>query len=168
MHVFHIDATLPVPAARPAPPLRLSLGPGVLEATQAVLRTESAGSREALTIWAGRPYDETTILVSHVITPIVEADHDWLTISLPERTAVAEFLRREQLLAVADIHTHPEAAFLSKIDRRRPFSARNGFYALVVPNFATDTPGTRWRCYVALDGDWREVQLHDAVDDWPR
>ncbi len=167
MDVFRIAATLPVPAARPAPPLQLSLGPGVLETTQDVLRTESNGSREALTIWAGRPRDATTVLVSHVITPVVEADHDWLTISLPERTAIATYLRGEQLLAVADIHTHPEAAFLSKIDRRRPFSSRNGFYALVIPNFATDPPAAGWRCYVAIDGDWREVPLLDAVNGWP-
>lgn len=167
MDVFRIDATLPVPAARPAPPLRLSLGPGVLEATQEVLRTESDGSREALTLWAGRPRDASTVLVSHVITPVVEADHDWLTISLLERTAIAAYLRREQLLAVADIHTHPEAAFLSDIDRQRPFSSRDGFYAFVIPNFATDAPGDGWRCYVAFDGDWREVPKKDAVNDWP-
>jgi proteasome lid subunit RPN8/RPN11 len=167
MEVFRIVGPVPSAAPRPAPPLHLSLGSRVLEVTQDVLRTQSDGTREALTLWAGRPNGNSTLVVSHVITPVVVADHDWLTISLPECTAIAAFLRNEQLLAVADIHTHPKAAFLSEIDRRRPFSDRNGFYALVVPNFAAGSPGQGWRCYIVGDGNWAEVPLQDAVDGWP-
>jgi hypothetical protein len=76
-------------------------------------------------------------------------------------------LRREKLLAFADLHTHPRKAFLSAADQARPFSSRPGFYSVVIPNFASGTPGCGWRAYQAVDGTWKEISCRDQFAPWP-
>lgn len=44
--------------------------------------------------------------------------------------------RARGLTVVADIHTHPGAAFQSESDRRNPMIARTGHLAIIVPEFA--------------------------------
>ena len=44
--------------------------------------------------------------------------------------------REKQLTVVADIHTHPGAAFQSEVDRRNPMVACPGHIAIIVPDFA--------------------------------
>jgi proteasome lid subunit RPN8/RPN11 len=138
----------------------------VLEETQARLRVESNGAREALTLWAGRTMNSSSVYVSHVITPHVLSDHSSLTVPFDERAHIATYLRQEQLLAVADLHTHPRAAFLSDADQRRPLSRRDGFFAVVVPDFASGGAGVGWRFYVSKSGVWSEVSATDTVDGW--
>lgn len=165
VRVFTDD--LPAPRERPNPPVRLRLSDGLLEETQVALRNGSAGRRESTVLWAGRPLDCSTGLVSHLLLPAFSSRRDFLTISKEERVAVATFLRAEGLLAFADLHTHPREAFLSEPDRARPFSRRDGFYAIVIPDFATRAPGLDWRFYEAGGGDWREAQADERVDGWP-
>lgn len=44
--------------------------------------------------------------------------------------------RRKKLTVVADVHTHPSAAFQSPSDKANPMVARPGHVAIIVPNFA--------------------------------
>lgn len=44
--------------------------------------------------------------------------------------------RERKLTVVADIHTHPGAAFQSEADRKNPMVARPGHIAIIVPDFA--------------------------------
>jgi proteasome lid subunit RPN8/RPN11 len=44
--------------------------------------------------------------------------------------------RKKQLTVVADVHTHPGAAFQSMSDKTNPMVARAGHVAIIVPNFA--------------------------------
>ena len=44
--------------------------------------------------------------------------------------------RERKLTVVADIHTHPAAAFQSESDRTNPMVARAGHIAIIVPDFA--------------------------------
>ena len=44
--------------------------------------------------------------------------------------------RERRLSVVADVHTHPGAAFQSWSDRDNPMVARQGHIAIIVPNFA--------------------------------
>jgi proteasome lid subunit RPN8/RPN11 len=44
--------------------------------------------------------------------------------------------RAKQLTVVADIHTHPGAAFQSDADRMNPMVAQPGHIAVIVPDFA--------------------------------
>ena len=47
-----------------------------------------------------------------------------------------QLCRAKRLTVVADIHTHPGAAFQSASDRTNPMVARDGHVAIIVPNFA--------------------------------
>jgi hypothetical protein len=153
---------MPEPALRPTPPVTLILSSGVLEYTQHQLQSLSAGTREALVVWAGRTHDQAA-LVTHVITPDACASYDHLTLPSLTRAELASYLSRERLLAFADLHTHPTRAFLSQADRARPLSIRRGFYAIVVPDFAAGPAGREWRCYESTGSDWEEVNFNDRL-----
>jgi hypothetical protein len=44
--------------------------------------------------------------------------------------------REQNLMVVADVHTHPQAAFQSQSDKTNPMVATSGHLAIIVPNFA--------------------------------
>jgi proteasome lid subunit RPN8/RPN11 len=155
---------LPEKAKRPAPPVILDLAPGLIDATQEALREESAGRREAICLWAGRARHNGSALISHLIVPVFDSTAYFLTIPSEERQLVSAFLRDEGLLLFADIHTHPQAAFLSDVDRERPFSVRDGFYAGVIPEFAQGKPGDGWRLYEVTAGLWHEVDMRSRIN----
>jgi len=118
-------------------------------------------------LWAGRPADSKSAIVSHLILPAFVSSHDFLTIPKEERVAIAEYLRSERLLAFGDLHTHPGRAFLSDADRNRPFSQRDGFLAVVIPDFAAGAPGVGWRFYEVRSGIWDEIAPQESIDGWP-
>lgn len=164
IQVHQLIDDLPAPGPRPAcPPLMLA--DGVVAVTQGELRGLSDGQREAFAVWAGRPLGDSAV-ISHVIMFDCPADRYWLTVPSAARAELAVMLRRERLLAFADLHTHPEEAFLSDADRARPFSCRAGFYSVVIPDFATGTPGRGWRAYQSADGSWTEVTCRDRFVPW--
>lgn len=160
-------AHLPQPAPRPAPPVTLHLSDGVLRYTQDLLRARSDARREALAVWAGRA-SPPGALITHVFAPDTDSSYNRLTVPSVARVELAAYLRREQLLAFADLHTHPGKAFLSPADRVRPFSARPGFYAIVIPDFALGEPGTGWRTYASTGTDWKETDCGHCISPWPR
>jgi len=157
---------MPGPAPRPAPPVTLTLSSELLDFTQRQLRSLSAGTREALVVWAGRAH-RGGALITHVITPEVCAHYDHLTVPSGARAELATYLRREKLLLFADLHTHPTVAFLSPADRARPLSIRPGFYAIVVPEFAVGPAGSGWRCYESTGTNWEEVNCDDRLRPGP-
>jgi proteasome lid subunit RPN8/RPN11 len=58
-----------------------------------------------------------------------------------------EICRAEKLTVVADIHTHPGAAFQSDSDRTNPMIARVGHIAIIIPNYAF---GWIWRHQIGM------------------
>lgn len=157
---------LPAPAPRPPAPVVMRPAPGVVEGTQRALCAGSQGRREALVLWAGRPMSASTVLISHVLLPLFESGPRHLVVPQAERLVVAQYLRRERLLAFADLHTHPFEAFLSVADEAAPYSSRDGFLAIVIPSFGTEPPGRGWRFYQVTAGLWNEVPSHEVVDGW--
>jgi hypothetical protein len=156
MHSRCFASGLPAPGPRPKPPLTLLLPPGLLEQTQLELRAASAGRREAIVLWAGRPTTDGKALISHLVMPRFVSDIDHLTLPPVVRHELAAWLRTERLLVFADLHDHPAHAFLSEADIAAPFSTKNGFYAVVIPDFAVNGAGVDWRLYDAIDGHWYE------------
>ena len=61
------------------------------------------------------------------------------------------------LVPIAQIHSHPQDAFLSPTDAQRPIIAARGFLSIVIPGFG----------FVDLAdvGLWRAYEFH-ARDDW--
>lgn len=74
-------------------------------------------------------------------------------------TRLWEICRAEKLMVVADIHTHPGAAYQSESDRTNPMIARAGHLAIIIPQFAD---GWIWRHRLGLyqyEGDHRWTDL---------
>lgn len=165
IYIHRLMDDLPAPGPRPVRP-SLTLADTAVALTQGELRRLSDGRREAFAVWAGRPQGNSA-LISHVITLDCPAGRDRLTVPSDTRAELAAALRREKLLVFADLHTHPEMAFLSDVDRARPFSSRPGFYAVVIPDFAAGPPGRGWRTYQPADGEWTEVSCRDKFSPWP-
>jgi len=46
--------------------------------------------------------------------------------------------RRSKLAVIADVHTHPGAAWQSESDRRHPMIAQPGHVAMILPDFAAE------------------------------
>jgi len=166
IRVLSYAATLPKPGPRPAPPVRMELANGVLGGTQEALRTASAGRREALVLWAGRPVGGGA-LITHVIAPEFDSGYDYLDVTGAVRAEVAAVLRRERLLVFADLHTHPHQAFLSVADQISPYSTLTGFHAIVIPDFATGAPGVGWRLYTYTGSVWKEQDCVRCISSWP-
>lgn len=160
MRTVSLAPAPPTGLPRPASPVRLDVTEPALETTQTVLRQLSGGERESLVLWAGRATSPTTATVSELIVPDTMASRLRLDVSMHERIAVAEHVRAERLLVFADLHTHPATAFLSELDRSRPFSVRAGFYAIVVPDFALRRPLDGWAMFESTPGDWEEVSVY--------
>ena len=157
---------LPNPAPRPPAPVRLRPAPGLIAATQTALRAGSDGRREAIVLWAGRTDGASAAVLSHLILPRFTSRRNFLTIPQDERATVAAYLRAQRLLAFADLHTHPRRAFLSDADIAAPFSIRDGFYAVVVPDFATRVPAAGWRFYEVRRRSWAEINPMERIDGW--
>jgi proteasome lid subunit RPN8/RPN11 len=77
-----------------------------------------------------------------------------------------EACRAEGLTVVADIHTHPGAAFQSEADRRNPMIARAGHLAVIVPNFAHGTNRRRQLGLFRYEGDHRWTDLSGGWAWW--
>jgi hypothetical protein len=161
MRVVQFAEDLPEPGRRPSAPVALQLPAGLAQRTQHELRTASDERREAIVLWAGRPAGQGTALISHLLLPAFESDFDRLVIPPPVRHELATWLRHERLIVFADLHDHPHEAFLSEADVVAPFSSKDGFYAVVIPDFATGEPLRGWRVYEALGGSWHERRLED-------
>ena len=165
IRIQRLTDQLPAPGPRPARP-KLLLADAAVAVTQTELRLLGGGTREAFAVWAGRSLGESAF-ISLVISIECPADRYRLAVPSDSRAEVAALLHREKLLAFADLHTHPEEAFLSAADRAEPFSSRPGFYSVVIPRFASGTPGEGWRAYQAAEDNWQEVCCRDRFAPWP-
>jgi hypothetical protein len=150
-------------SVRPSSPVQLRLPPGGLACTQAELRALSGGVREALVLWAGQVNPDGEAEVTDLLSLDCPATDLRLVVPLPERLEALEFVRKSGLLIFADLHTHPDTAFLSDADRARPFGSKAGFYAIVVPNFAVGDPLDGWAMYEANAGEWIAVNPHERI-----
>lgn len=147
----------------PPRPARLSVPAGLTAATAAALREAGDAGREGLVLWAGRPDGSPVMTVSALIEPDVVGERDWMSVTAQGRLEVVAYLREDDLLVAADVHTHPAEAFLSPVDAAHPYSARPGHLAVVVPSFARGPVGAGWRAY-ELDGRrWLERRLEEVL-----
>ncbi len=158
---------LPPAGPRPSPPVVLQLPAGLAVRTQEELAAASDGRREAIVLWAGRPTADGAALITHLLMPAFESDFDRLVVPPRVRHELALWLRRERLLVFADLHDHPHRAFLSEADVVAPFSSKDGFYAVVIPDFATGEPLQGWHGYEALGGHWHQRAIGRRFHELP-
>ena len=143
---------------------RLLVSPACLSLTAAWLREASGGRRESTVLWAGRPDGSRSVRISHVIEPSYRAAALRMTVPMMDRAQVVQVLREDDLVVVADLHTHPAEAFLSPVDRANPYSARTGHIAIVLPRYALEDGTDGWMAYEYRGTHWLERDLAELLD----
>jgi hypothetical protein len=101
----------------------------VIDHTDLMLRQHGAAGEEGFGVWAGTLAGGDAF-VSTLVVPRVEGGgrfHGEVTPATAAR--VFEELDLLDLVPIAQIHSHPKAAYLSLIDAERPFVAVGGFLA---------------------------------------
>jgi hypothetical protein len=136
----------------------------VIDHTELMLRQHGAAGGEGFGLWAGT-LSGGDAFVSTLVVPRVDGGGCFHGEVSPSRTArVFEELDLLDLVPITQIHSHPEAAYLSSIDAQRPLVAVAGFLSLIVPDFGffdlVDVG--RWRAYEYHGRDkWRELDVDE-------
>jgi hypothetical protein len=107
----------------------------VIDHTETMLRRYGNCGEEGIGLWAGSQGGGDGF-VSTLITPSVSSHGRFHgELSAETMAAVLSRLDHLDLLLLAQIHSHPRAAFLSDIDSERPAIAVPGFLSIIVPDF---------------------------------
>jgi proteasome lid subunit RPN8/RPN11 len=138
----------------------VSVSRPILEGTIAELRTRGARGAEGVVLWLGTRTPQR-IDVVEAYRPIYRSGPDRFVIP-PE--GMAELMRRIAATGravVAQVHSHPGAAFHSAADEQWAIVKHVGAYSVVLPNFAgAVTPDSFWRDAATFvmqrDGRWME------------
>jgi hypothetical protein len=149
---------------------------GLLDDTQALLRNSSKQGREAYCVWVGE-LRQGKARVQEAWSVAANAGAAHANVSLDDVLALSDRVASQGWYILAQVHTHPGAAFHSPVDDQFPISNRPGFISVVVPDFARDGVGVGWAWFVFEGvGRWRElsddeisrlfVQTHDTF--WSR
>jgi hypothetical protein len=108
--------------------------------THATLREYSGADVEAMVLWAGRMSGPAAFEVSAVKVPAQRALRTdsglAVIIDSDELHRLNVWLYQHNLRLIAQLHTHPAAAFHSETDDAIPVVATRGALSLVVPDFA--------------------------------
>lgn len=134
--------------------MRLTLAPGLLEATFEQLRACGQGQRECVAYWCARAAEPTTLC--RVVHPLHHAGPGGYTVDSAWVSAFFLDLRARSETVKVQIHTHPRRAGHSSTDDRYALAPAEGFRSLVFPNFAFGDVGWDGAHLVRMgpDGAW--------------
>ena len=121
--------------------------PSIVESTLAVLRRRRT---EAVCYWLGR-LSEIVTIVCELWIPEHDADVVSYTVTPEEMLRLKQHLDEAGLAIVAQIHSHPGAAFHSATDDQNAASPWPGFISIVVPRFGD------------VDDFWSEVEIYELI-----
>jgi hypothetical protein len=111
----------------------------VAAATQAWLREAGVQGLEGIVLWAGTKAGNT-FSVSHAIAPkqhgVRSAEGVAVAVDSAELHRLNVWLFDNNLRLIAQIHSHPGAAYHSATDDAFPIATTAGSLSLVVPDFA--------------------------------
>jgi len=134
----------------------LRLASDILESTFSALRECGRGQCECAVYWIGPSESNLVNGVEHPIhrrSPFgYEINDDWLT----------DFWKRlaaSKLSVKAQAHTHPGEAFHSATDDNWPIVSQEGFFSIVIPDFATGETSLEnaWIGRLGGDGTWSRL-----------
>ncbi len=111
----------------------------VLEDGQAFMRAAGKMGREAMVFWAGKK-DSATFHVTDLVIPeqkgIRTDDGVCVIVEGTELARLNMELHKRGLKFIAQVHSHPGAAYHSNMDDTYAVVTRIGCFSLVVPDFA--------------------------------
>jgi hypothetical protein len=132
----------------------------VLDHTELMLRQHGTVGEEGFGIWAGTLAGGDAFVSTLVIPRCDMASGKHGEVNAATTALLFERLDALDLVPIAQIHSHPRAAFLSTVDAQRPLVAAPGFLSLIVPDFGfIDLADVaRWRAYEFHGrNEWREL-----------
>lgn len=131
------------------------------------LRAAGATGREGLVLWIGQKNGET-FSVTELVIPEQRGirTNDGVCVII-EGNALARLnadLYRRQLQLIAQVHSHPRAAYHSSTDDEYAIATKVGCLSLVVPNFATLSFSlAECAAYrLSADGEWVELSIGET------
>lgn len=108
-------------------------------------------------LWVGQPASDGAAWVTGLVLPEVDADSQSVRIRLDDRLQIADWMARQRMRVLAELHSHPGPAFLSPVDARYPMVATLGSIQIVVPRFAvTQDDWDHARIFELTEGGWTE------------
>jgi proteasome lid subunit RPN8/RPN11 len=146
---------------------RLHLPSLVIDQTEAMLRRHGLGGEEGIGIWAGTLAGGDGFVSTLVLPSVTGHGRHHGEISEETMASAIAALDRADLVAIAQVHSHPRGAYLSEVDAERPALAVPGFISIVVPEFGfVDVADvSRWAAYEFLGGgDWQELNAGERAE----
>lgn len=135
--------------------------------TEDVLRAAGMRNAEAIVLWAGRrDNDMFRVVEAYVPAQAARPAEHGACVIVDGRALFAfnVWLWEHRFEFIAQVHSHPEDAFLSETDIAYPIATRVGNFSIVVPHFGRDAfafDGVGVYRYDA-DGAWRELASGEA------
>lgn len=137
----------------------------VLAQTQKVLRAYGERGCEGLVLWVGTVEDKSAAITRVVVpeqNPIKSENGVGYFVEQPALFQLSQFLRKEKLRLIAQVHSHPTEAYHSDTDDRYAIVTEEGGFSLVVPDFARRTVEVdTCAIYRLMRGSW--IELSDAI-----
>lgn len=137
----------------------------VIDHTELVLRQAGSCGEEGFLLWAGTLAGGHAH-VSSLVVPTISAGAHHGEVSADTTARLLTGLDERDLVPIAQLHTHPRAAFLSATDRIRPLVAVPGFLSIVIPTFGfVDLADvTLWSAHEFGGGHhWRDLARDEQV-----
>lgn len=131
----------------------------VIDHTELFLRQAGVCGEEGFVLWAGALAGGAGH-VSSVVVPRISTGAVHGEVSVETTAQILDALDRRDLVPIAQLHTHPHAAFLSETDAIRPVVAVPGFLSIVIPDFGfVDlAEPERWSAHEFRGaGQWQEL-----------
>jgi len=129
----------------------------VLDVTRGHLCARGRDGHEGALCWAGIVNGRVAVVTTALL---FVASGDWgVHISTADTGLLYAHCHARGLTLLAQVHSHPRAAFHSAVDERLPHSAEPGFLSMVVPNFghATYTDFSAWGTFEQVYYEkWRQ------------
>lgn len=137
---------------------RLLVGRAILRTTLEALQVPGRAGREGVVLWLGEPSQEA-LRVAKVHVPAQHATNDMFKIPRASVMALLDLVGSTGLSVVAQVHTHPMAAFHSTADDTWAIVRHEGALSVVLPRFALDTD---------VVGFWRDAAVFQlsAANQW--
>ncbi|WP_435626586.1 Mov34/MPN/PAD-1 family protein [Candidatus Ferrigenium straubiae] len=111
----------------------------VIEDGQEFMRAAGGMGREGMVLWAGRP-EGPTFRVTDLVIPqqkgVSSRDGVCVIVEGVELARLNMELHKRQLQFIAQVHSHPGAAYHSEMDDEFAVATKIGCFSLVVPDFA--------------------------------
>jgi hypothetical protein len=131
----------------------------VIAATLRHLRAKGAIGHEGVVLWRGT-FEPPRITAA--IVPAQETGPGRFVVPLAERQRIARSLSGTGEMIVAQVHSHPRAAFHSPTDDAEAIPRRVGAYSLVIPDYGrrADLLDGAALFQLAANGTWQETNVH--------